>query len=114
MKSIEDYAALGRLEGAGHARAMVEKCVSAEPTLVLMFEAQRLKMIVERLRELEAKGATPNQLLAYGEHVNRRFAEAVAEIGLEADLAAPKPPKPSPFGNRTARRAAKMKGSSRH
>lgn len=104
MKSIDDFAALGRLEGAGHAKAMAERCVGAEPALVALFEAQRLRMIVARLHELEAEGATPEQLLAYGEHVNRRFAEAVAEIELDAEVTAAAPPKMSPPGNRKARR----------
>lgn len=102
------------LEGPGHARAMVENCVGAEPALILLFEAQRLKMVVERLRDLEAEVATPEQLLAYGEHVNRRFAEAIAEIALDAELTASKPREPSPSGNRKARRAAKANGRKLH
>lgn len=108
--TIDDYATLGRLEGAGHARAMVENCVGAEPALVALFEAQRLNMIAERLRELEGGGASPDQLLAFGEHVNKRFAEAIAEIVLDAELTTAAPARPLPPGNRKARRVGKAKG----
>ena len=114
MQTIEDYATLGRLEGAGHAKAMVQNCVGAEPALVAIFEVQRLKLIVERMRELEEQGANNDQLATYGEAVNRRFSEAVAEIVLDARLATAAAPEPSsPPGNRKARRAAAAKGRDR-
>lgn len=114
MRSVEDYATLGRLEGAGHARAMVENCASAEPALIVLFEAQRHRMIVERLRELEADGATPEHLLAYGEHVNRRFAEALAEFTLDAKLTAKSAAHASPLETRKARRATRAKRRGLH
>ncbi|MFC5392840.1 hypothetical protein [Bosea vestrisii] len=107
--NADDYAALGRLEGAGHAKAMYQNCLGAEPAVVALFEVERLKLIVERMAALHADGATPENLAAYGEAVNRRFAEAVAEIALDARLAAASPP-PSPAGTRKAGRAAKVKG----
>ncbi|MFC5421033.1 hypothetical protein ACFPOB_15860 [Bosea eneae] len=105
--NVEDYAALGRLEGAGHAKAMFANCLGAEPAVVALFEVERLKLIVERMAALHADGATPDDLAAYGEAVNRRFAEAVAEIALDARLAAASPPPAPPPGNRKARRAAR-------
>ncbi|MBR3190444.1 hypothetical protein [Bosea sp. (in: a-proteobacteria)] len=105
--TTDDYAALGRLEGAGHAKAMYQNCLGAEPAVVALFEVERLKLIVERMTALHADGASPDDLAAYGEAVNRRFAEAVAEIALDARLAAAASPEPSPPGNLKARLTAR-------
>ncbi|WP_156410267.1 hypothetical protein [Bosea sp. Root381] len=116
MMDVADFATLGRLEGAGHARAMMENGIGAEPVVVALFEVERLRLIMERMRQLQSEGAGPDALAVYGEHVNRRFAEAVAEIALDMRLAAvaPAPAEPSPPERKTKRAARRVKTKGLH
>lgn len=112
MHTMDDYRALGRLQGAQDAGLGMTMCLNRDAEYRRIWNDVRLAQLEEKALALMAEGATVEQAQAFVDSAARRFEEACAEISLtvlmELDAArTSQPPPPSPPSGKRAKRREK-------
>lgn len=114
MATLEQYQALGRIEGFAHARIAVETWGGLAGDDLIRADERRMVQIEQRAAVLMAAGGTLEQCQAFADAANGRFRDAFMELcvaaswDLQPDLF-PQPCETVPAANRKARRATTSK-----